>query len=351
MLINNLFFKIGFLFFLISVSVVLSGCSITGKADGGVYKSEDGGGVFSQKVFISDKSTIGRENIMDIEIDTDQPNVVYIGTERLGLLRSVDGGASWVKDTNNFTNVMSIEKVPQSQTIFVAVKLGNRGKVFKTMDGGNNWNEIYTEKSEEGMILSIAFDYNNPEVVYIGSSSGGIFKTEDGGLTWKTLLWAKSGISKIAIDRADSSVVYFGTTKSGALITKNGGKDFVEIRNNGSIFNLVVHPNKGGVVYVSTNEGLVKSDNYGESWEVLNTLVKPKEIESKGLAINPSNSNEIFYTAGKAFYKSVDSGATWKPVQFNISRIIREIEIDPNNSNVIYVGTDAGGSSFKLFPE
>jgi photosystem II stability/assembly factor-like uncharacterized protein len=94
----------------------------------------------------------------------------------------------------------------------------------------------------------------------------------------------------------------------------------------------------------------LKSNDYGESWETINTLVKPKEISSRGLAVNPNRTNEIFYTSGRAFYKSTNEGETWQPVQFNISRSIREIEIDLHNPDVIYLGTVGQSSSFKLFP-
>lgn len=345
----NLFFRFFSIFFLVFSVFLLTGCSLSGKLDGGVYKSEDGGSVFNQKAVIDEKTTISRDDVLDIEIDTDQENVVYIGTGRAGLLRTTNGGESWVRDASNFTNVMSVKKIPGSQTIYIAAKMGDRGKVFKTIDGGNNWSEIYTEKSEGSVVGAIAFDYRNPQILYIGNSNGGIFKTEDGGATWRTLLWAESGVRTIVVDQADSSILYFGTMQSGVLITKNAGKDFSEIKK-GQVFNIIVHPNRGGTVYLSDQNGLSKSSDYGENWEVLNTLVRPEEISSRGLAINSSRSNEIFYTAGKAFYKSTDEGLTWKPVQFNISRIIREIEIDPHNSNIIYVGTTAGGSSFKLFP-
>jgi len=330
----------------------LSGCLLSGKQDGGVYKAVDGGAIFKQKAVIDEKKSISRDDILDIEIDPDNENVVYIGTERSGLLRTTNGGDSWVEDVNNFNNVMSIKKIPRSQKIYIAAKKGARGKVFKTENSGDNWTEIYTEKIEGSSIGTIAFDYNNPEILYIGTSKGGILKTENGGETWEALLWAGSGIRTIVVDHINTSVVYFGTVKSGALVSKNAGRDFVKIKKSGQVFNIVTHPNKEGFVYLSNKEGLLESNNYGETWKVINTLVKPEEVASRGLAINPIKSNEIYYTSGRAFYKSIDSGKTWQPVQFDISRAIREIEIDVHNSNVIYLGTASSSSlsSFKLFP-
>jgi photosystem II stability/assembly factor-like uncharacterized protein len=347
---QKIFLKLILFLFLSSAVFLFSGCSLTGKQDGGIYKSTDGGLTFGQKVYIDEENSIARADILDIEIDPDQQDVVYIGTERLGILRSVNGGESWVRDVNNFTSVRSIKKIPGSQKIYVAVKKGARGKVLKTEDGGENWAEVYTEKTEGSIVGVIAYDYNNPDILYIGTSKGGIFKTEDGGKTWRTLLWAESGVRTIEVDPNNTSIVYFGTVNSGAFISKNGGGDFSEIKRSGQILNIVVSPDKEGLVYLSNEEGLSVSNDYGENWESINTLVKPEEVFSRGLAVNPLATNEIFYSSGKAFYKSTNKGKSWQPVQFDIGRSLQEIEINMHNPDVIYLGTVAQKSSFSLFP-
>ena len=340
-------------FYLSGVIIIIlffSGCSLNGKTDGGVYKSIDGGKTFEQEVTIDENNSIARADILNIEIDPDQQDTVFIGTQRDGIFRTTNGGESWVRDENDFTNVMSIKRIPGTQTMYIAAQVGSRGKVLKTEDGGDNWEEIYTEKTDGSLVGTIAFDYNNPNIIYIGNSKGGIFKSEDGGNTWKTLLWADSGVRVIVVNKINTSIVYFGTSNTGALISRDGGSDFEEIRSSGQIFNIVVHPSQENIVYLSDKEGLLKSNDYGSNWEVLNTLVKPEEVASRGLAINPRNGEEIFYTSGKAFYKSINGGDTWKTVQFDITRSIREIQVDPHDSNIIYLGTGTGGSSFNLFP-
>jgi hypothetical protein len=199
-----LFLNFASLFFLVASFFLLSGCSLTGKSDGGVYKSVNSGTTFEQRVVIDEDSSIARADILDIEIDPDQPHVPYIGTERMGNIKTNNGAESWLRDLNDFSNVRSIKKIPGTQTIYIAAKKGPRGKVLKTEDGGENWTEIYTEKTVGSIVGVIAYDYNNPSILYIGTSKGGIFKTEDNGKTWKTLLWAESGVRDIEIDHTNT---------------------------------------------------------------------------------------------------------------------------------------------------
>lgn len=331
---------------------VFSGCTVVGKSDGGVYKSSDGGKVFEQKVTIDQKNNIAKSNVIAIEIDPNNPDVVYIGTRNDGILKSVNGGESWLKDINGFASVSSIIVNPEdSQNIYITAAKTERGKILKTVNGGEKWEEIFTENANGPLVLSLAMDKNDANVLYAGDSLGGIYKTEDGGATWRSLFWARSAVRKIAIDSVNSNIVYFGTANTGALITKDQGTSFSSIIADGYIYNLQVHPTKENVLYLSNEEGLQKSEDAGTTWKVLNTLVKPENLGSRGLAIDPQDENVILYASANAFYKTTNGGESWMPVQFNISRGIDVIKINPTNSDIIYLGVNERSSGFTLLPQ
>ena len=102
----------------------------------------------------------------------------------------------------------------------------------------------------------------------------------------------------------------------------------------------------------STKNGLVDNSNwlpvgpftYSEtgSWS-------PGQGRVNTLAVDPNNSN-IYYmgTPSGGLWKSVDAGTNWTPLTDFLSQIgTSAIAIDPNNSNIIYIGTgddDAGDS-------
>ena len=70
--------------------------------------------------------------------------------------------------------------------------------LFKTVDGGNTWQELSGLRRHEtgklwqpgagGMCLhTIIVDPKNPDRIYIAISAAGAFRTDDGGKTWQPI--------------------------------------------------------------------------------------------------------------------------------------------------------------------
>ncbi len=338
--------------FLIILVLTLSGCGLQGKSDGGVFKSVDGGHTFESKVKISEKETIASANILDLAMSPVDSNTLYVGTRAMGILRSTDGAETWVRDVNSFGEVYDIEiSENNADLIFITASVGGIGKIMKTENGGKEWKEILTENKSGVRVTSLELSKDDSSIIYAGNSSGTIYKTEDGGESWRSLLWAKSGVKDIIADNVNFEKFYFVTNSTGVLRTDDGGEDFTEVIGTGGVYNLIAHPNKEGVIYLSDQKGLRLSRDNGMTWEEIRALNKPEEIGSKGFAVDPRNDNVLYFSSGKAFYKTVNGGKTWKPVQFSGSKTIEEILIDPSNTNVIYLGTNkTQESSFSLFP-
>lgn len=331
-------------------SLVFSGCSLAGKPDGGLYKSTDGGKSFSQKIRAGEKISLANQAVLALEIDPQNNQIIYLGTDQFGILRSSDGGENWVKDSGNFNTVTAIAVSRQnSEIIYFAGKKGNRGKVFKSLNGGKEWQEIYTEKSDGTIVTSLVIDQDDDQQILIGNSGGGIFKSSDGGFTWENLFWAKSGISKIVKDPFLKEVFYFGTFSSGAWLTENEGNSFMEIVSSGGINNLVADARNEGRIFLSNKNGLSVSDDRGKNWQIIKTLTKPEDINSKGLAID-AFFGRIFYSSGKTLYQSSDQGKTWTTSQFNISRSLDLIVTDSQNRENILIGVGRTKSQISLFP-
>jgi len=341
------FFLVGGAAFLV---LVLSGCT-PGGGEGnilsrGFFKSTDGGQSFSQ----SEGSVLAGRSILSLEINPNNNQEIFVGTSEGGLFKSPDEGKNWLADINNFKEVYDIEIIPNTSVIYIAAKQDGRGKLFKSESNGESWVDVYTEKDGSSFLTSVAFHRNNPGSIYIANSKGGLFRTDDGGASWKNLHWADSLIRKVEIDRVNPNIIYLATTNNGLLVSRDRGETFESVINRGYIYNIVVHPSREGFIYASSKDGLQRSSDAGVSWEVLNTLVRSEELVSRGLAINPKNPREIYYTSGKAFYKSTNEGETWKPVPFNASASIETIEVHPDNNQVIFLGTKNRKTGFKIVP-
>jgi len=338
-------------------ALFLSACSLGSGNDGGVYRSDDGGKTFSPKNKAENNQTIDAVDVLSLVVNPQNSREVYLGTKASGIFKSEDGGELWKQlKVADVTPVkvysMAVDRF-DSQVIYATAVLGSRGKIMKSSDGGGTWKEIYTEPADGSLVLSLALDPQNSQNIFAGTDQGQILSSADGGQTWKSVFWTKEkkAVYKIAYDNFDVSTIYFVLFQSGVLRTTDGGVSFEELKQKAKLadvyemgqslqdpVSIKTDPARAGWVYIGTSDGLLRSKDKGENWEVVKTLNKTGEFDVRSIDINPTNSDEIVCTAAQTFYKSNDGGVNWLPVQSEGNRVLEVIKYDPQNPGVIYVG-------------
>jgi photosystem II stability/assembly factor-like uncharacterized protein len=225
--------------------------------------------------------------------------------------------------------------------------VGTNSGVYKSTDGGNNW-EI------SGLInlatICFAIMPIDTNTIYAGTYGGGFFKSTDGGTNWeaKNTGLGDLGVSSIVIDPKSTNIIYVATN-GGVYKSIDGGNSW-EAKNSGLTklyaISLVIDPINTSMLYVGTNSGVYKSTDGGNSWEAKNTgLVGNLWITS--LAIDPKNTNVIYAcTDGNGVFKSIDGGKNWSKKGLSNTRI-STIAIDRSNTNIAYLGTPGGEGVFK----
>jgi hypothetical protein len=95
------------------------------------------------------------------------------------------------------------------------------------------------------------------------------------------------------------------------------------------------HPSTGG------NMGLVKSTDEGQTWQSVSEVLDPP-VDFHAMAVSRSNPNVImgFDSGGRGLLKTTDAGNTWQSL--NYPEYITALAIAPNNSEVVFAGTDNG---------
>lgn len=182
------------------------------------------------------------------------------------------------------------------------------GGVWKTEDGGSNWNCI-SDGYFGGSIGSIAVAPSNPNTIYVGggevtirgnvSHGNGMWKSIDAGKTWTSIgLEDSHCIPRIRVDPNDANVVY------------------------AAVLGHLYGPNQ--------QRGVFKSTNGGETWQRI--LFVSDEAGAVDLAMDPSNPRTLFASTwkvlrtpyslesggeGSGLWKSIDAGATWKEISGN----------------------------------
>src|SRR5258705_4881097 len=66
-----------------------------------------------------------------------------------------------------------------------------------------------------GRVTSIDAQINNPDIIYLGTASGGVWKTENSGTTWKPVFDEQPilNIGSVAIQQSNPDVVWVGTSE------------------------------------------------------------------------------------------------------------------------------------------
>lgn len=165
-------------------------------------------------------------------------------------------------------------------------------------------------------------------------------------------------VTAIAVDPLNDEVFFVGTASGGLWRTTSGGIKFDPLFDNekvASIGALAIDPLRHDIIWAGTGEGnprnslnggygLYKSIDGGNSWE-LSGLEQTRHIHR--ILVNPNNSDIVYVGAigspwapnsERGVYKTTDGGKTWKQILFNNeSSGVADMVMDPSNPDKILV--------------
>ena len=375
------------------VLVVLSGCSFEppklgsaklggdeGSSDqssfgvkteaGSIWRSDDGGKTFVPKITVDEKRKITKADVLNISFllrddaraQTEEirrvPNI-YIGTVEDMIFKTSDGAEIW--EPINFPPDKVYSFVASRRSIdrmYATGVVAKRGKIFRTIDGGSTWQDMYSEPGTETTIVSLAEHPMDVNLLYAGTSTGTVVLSRDGGDTWKNVGTAVNGpITGIVFDAKDKNIVYLLAVNAKVYTSEDAGDTWLDLdyvraeerKKNPKapvgvatpsvgIVSLVADPYISGTLYIGTKAGLFRSRDFGKTLEKLNIIESAEKFPIRAFAVNPKNSQEIVFVAGRTFYKSVNAGDTWSVTMLGIDRDVSVIEYDPLYPEVLYLG-------------
>ena len=205
-----------------------------------------------------------------------------------------------------------------------------------------------------GIGFGLAVHPQDPDIIYVAG-----YKSTDGGEHWsRTNLPGGQdilGIRATAIDPDRPDTLYVANLNTESVYkTMDGGQSWTTVLEVEQAVALAIDPNNTQVLYVGTREGkLHKSEDGGRTWT---DLLADKELDIivSEIEINPVNSDEVYLGSGawwhisetgryancpadKGIYKSPDGGRTWEHQENQMrDALVSDIDIAPSNTNVMY---------------
>ena len=233
-----------------------------------------------------------------------------------------------------------------------------------------------------GRVTTIDVVNNAPDIIYVGTASGGVWKSMSGGIDWTPIFndQLTASIGALAIQQSNPDVIWVGTGEGNPRNSLNGGYGIYKsldggktwqsmgLENTRHIHRIIIHPTQPNTVYVAAigspwgvhpERGIYKTTNGGKSWKKI--LYQNPKTGVADLVMDPTNPNKLiaamwehkrdpwFFNSGgegSGLFVSYDGGESWKEKtekdglpKGELGRI--GLAIAKNKPNIVYALVEA----------
>ncbi|NNE29293.1 MAG: hypothetical protein HKN16_06635, partial [Saprospiraceae bacterium] len=229
-----------------------------------------------------------------------------------------------------------------------------------------------------GRVTSIDVVLDQPEIIYVGTASGGLWKSKTGGITWKPIFDKEdvASIGAVAINQSNPSEIWVGTGEGNPRNSHNSGKGIYRsldagrtwklmgLENTKLIHRIIIHRDDPNTVFVAalgsawgpnSQRGVYRTNNGGKSWKKV--LYINNDTGCGDLVVDPSNPNKLIaamweygrkpYTfnsggEGSGIHITYDGGENWEKLdqkeaglpEGDLGRI--GLAIAPSKPDIVY---------------
>ena len=314
------------------------------------FRGDFVGGVWTW-INLSNKGASGQSIHPDqhaIAFDTANPDTIYIGNDG-GLFRSPDRGITWIH-CNNGLVISEFEYLAQNFGSSRWVIGGTQDNGTERWTGDAAWTHV-----ADGDGGDCAVNRTTPSTVFHTYYSMSPERSTTGGdfRSWSFL--------PPPIVPGEGNLFYppFEASANGGDTVAIGGDSLYVSRNNMSSWSRIPFPIAGrssalyipnpNTVYVGTTTGEIYRTTWtGSAWSALTALATPRSgAYVSDIHVDPANPNRLWATyltrGGGRVFRSDNGGTSWIDRSAGLPSLpVNAIEIDPWNSNRVWVALDLG---------
>jgi len=303
-------------------------------------------------------------DFFDIEVDVDDPDILYLPLRSGGIAYSANAGSTWVRRDNGIATISAnlIEADPfRPGTVYVSSQQGQG--IYRSDDYGDSWSgsldgiehpwgdEIVADPHNEGVVWFIADVPLVHRSVDFGDTWDVVYRPgEAGTFNFGSIYAFAQGKSKDTIIVIDSG---FGLFRGEGGWGGNWDWQFLRTSEIDYTYALVVDPSDERILYSGYSRKpfqdfamIRQSLDGGDTWTTALHLDGAEAITS--IDIDEWDSQRVFATAtgdSGGIWHSEDRGRNWSQPneRFNFTTV-HSFAVAPSDPRTAYVGVWGGGT-------
>lgn len=306
-----------------------------GAANGGVWRSTDGGQVWQSSWVFEASLAVGA-----LAVAPSVPTTVYAATGEdtdiwgpsyggAGVFRSTDSGLTWSQRAGSANVGGRCNRIVVHPSNRHRLLVSSDTGVHRSTDGGSTWTTVLG-----GHATDLVMAADRPDILYAGVRNDGIYKSTDGGTTWTKLTgqlvtiaiiinksepfptgndlgWVKLAIGRGGPKGSDYLIAKFGPNSARTAATEDGGGVWLALAGNEGVTYdewcsfVAIHPRSpqvsfiGGLNLQRTTNGFMYAATSGT------------HSDHHAMVFHPTNDNIAYVCTDGGVYRSTDAGATW----------------------------------------
>ncbi|MEO8191022.1 MAG: hypothetical protein ABI682_11830 [Acidobacteriota bacterium] len=256
---------------------------------------------------------------------------------------------------------------PTSASVLYISVAGWKAGILRSGDGGRSW-VAAASGLPPGSEVTQVIAAGSPTIVY-AIVDGRVFRSEDSGFSWEPAGSGLPPVSRLSASAVSDSIIYADDQRAPFVFTRtlfrsaDAGRTWIPVLSRPSIPLVAVDPREANRLYVATEEGLSVSEDGGATWHVTSLPLSPAgPMVTSGvgsIAVDPGQgtlyatsytcfASRFTTTCANALYRSLDTGSTFVRVSSKPSSGSQTTVLAVDSTSAVYdageVSRDAGAT-------